>query len=43
MLFVGHGFDILILKYFLEKREQIYQFSLKIKATEGNSAAIYFP
>ena len=39
----GHGFNILINKYFSEKREQIYQCSLKRKRTEGHSAAIYFP
>ena len=39
----GHGFNILIHKYFSEKREQIYQCSLKRKRTEGHSAAIYFP
>ena len=39
----GHGFNILIHKYFSEEGEQIYQFNLKSKTTEGNSAAIYFP
>ena len=39
----GHGFNILINKYFSEKREQIYQCSLKRKRAEGHSAAIYFP
>ena len=33
----------LILKYFSEEWEQIYQFSLQKKTIEGNSAAIYFP
>ena len=39
----GLGFNILIQKYFSEEWEQIYQFSLKSKTTEGNSAAISFP
>ena len=39
----GREFNILTQKYFSEEWEQIYQFSLKIKTTEGNSAAIYFP
>ena len=43
MFLGGHGFNILIHKYFWEEWEQIYQFSLKNKLTEGNSAAIYFP
>ena len=43
MLFGGHGFNNLILKYFSEEWEQIYQFSLQKKTIEGNSAAIYFP
>ena len=45
MFLRGHGFNILIHKYFSEEWEQIYQFkSLKSKITEGNSAAIiYFP
>ena len=44
MFLGGHGFIILIiLKYFSEEWEQIYQFSLKNKTTEGNSAATYFP
>ena len=29
MFLGGHGFNILIHKYFSEEREQIYQFSLK--------------
>ena len=40
--FQGHGF-ILIQKYVLEKWGPIYQFSLKNKTAEGNSAAISFP
>ena len=43
MFLGGHGFNILIHKYFSEKLEQIYQLSLKIKTTEDNSAAICFP
>ena len=42
MFLGGHGFNILIRKYFSEEWEQIYQFSLKSKTTEGNSAGIYF-
>ena len=42
MFLGGYGFNILIHKYFSEKWEQIYQFSLKNKTTEGNLAAIYF-
>ena len=42
MFLGGHGFDILVHKYFSEEWEQIYQFSLKSKRTEGNSTAIYF-
>ena len=38
----GHGFNILIQKYFLQEWEQIYQFSLKSKTMEGNSAATSF-
>ena len=30
-------------KYFPEEWKQIYQFSLKSKTTETNSAATYFP
>ena len=37
MLIGGHGFNILIHKQFSEEREQIYQFSLESKTTEGNS------
>ena len=40
MFLGGHGFNILIHKYFSDEREQIYQFSLKSKRTEGNSATI---
>ena len=44
MFLGGHGFNILIHKYFSEELEQIYQFILKSKRTEGYSAAIiYFP
>ena len=43
MFLGGHGFNILIHKYFPEEWEQIYQFSLKSKWTEGNSAVTYFP
>ena len=43
MFLGGHGFNVLIYKYFLEEWEQIYQFSLKSKRAEGNSPAIYFP
>ena len=43
MFLGGLGFNILIHKYFSEEREQIYQFSLKSKTTEGNLDAIYFP
>ena len=39
----SHGFDILIHKYFSVEWEKIYQFSLKVKRTECNSAAIYYP
>ena len=42
MFLGGHGFNILIHKYFSDEREQIYQFSLKSKRTEVNSAAIIF-
>ena len=42
MFLGGFGFNILIQKYFSEEWEQIYQFSIKSKATEGNSDAIYF-
>ena len=42
--FLGRSdFNKLIQKYFLGEWEQFYQFSLKSKTTEGNSAAIYFP
>ena len=42
--FLGsHDFNILIQKYFSEESEEIYQFTLKIKTTERNSAAIGFP
>ena len=41
MFLGGHGFNILI--YFSEEWEQIYEFSLKSKTTEGNSAAIFYP
>ena len=34
MFLGGHGFNILIYKYFSEECEQIYQFSLKSKTTE---------
>ena len=43
MFLKGHGFNILIHKYFSEEWEQIYQFSLKSKRTGGNSTAIYIP
>ena len=43
MFLGGHGFNILIHKYFSEELEQTYQFSFKSKRTEGNSAATYFP
>ena len=43
MFLGGRAFNNLIHKYFLEEWEQIYQFSLKNKTTEDNSAAIYFP
>ena len=43
MFLGGHGFNILIYKYFSEEWEQIYEFSLKSKTTEGNSAAIFYP
>ena len=39
----GCGFKMLIHKYFSEEWERIFQFSLKIKTTEDNSAAIYLP
>ena len=42
MFLGGHGSNILIHKHFSEEQEQIYQFSLKSKRTEGNSTAIYF-
>ena len=44
-MFLGdRDFNILIYKYFAEEWEQIYQFSLKSKRREGNSAVIiYFP
>ena len=38
----GQGFNILILKYFSGEWEQFYEFSLKSKKPEGNSAAISF-
>ena len=39
--FLGeHGFNILIQRFFQKKPEQIYQFSLKSKTTEGNSAVV---
>ena len=40
MFLGGHGFNILIHKYFSEEWEQIYQFSLKRKRTEGNSPLV---
>ena len=43
MFLGGHYFDILIHNFFSEESEQLYQFSLKRKTTEGNSDAIYFP
>ena len=43
MFLGGHGFNILIHKYFSEEWEQIYQFSLKSKTTEANSDVMYFP
>ena len=43
MFLGGHGFDILIHKYFSEEWEQLYQFSLKRKTIEDKSDAIYFP
>ena len=43
MFLGGRGFNNLIHKYFLEEWKQIYQFSLKNKTKEDNSAAIYFP
>ena len=42
MFLGGRGFNILIHKYLSEEWEQIYQFCLKSKTTEGNSGAIYF-
>ena len=42
MFLGGHGFNILFLKYFSVKWEQIYQFSLKNKRTEGNSVVIIY-
>ena len=41
MFLGGRGFDILIHKYFSEEWGDIYQFSLKSKITEHNSAAIF--
>ena len=41
--FLAYGFSISFKNYFLEEWEQIHQFSLKSKTTEGNSAAISFP
>ena len=38
-----HGFNILIQKYSSEEWEQAYQFNLKNKTREGNSAATSFP
>ena len=43
MFLGGYGFNILIHNYFSEEREQIYQFSLKSKTTEGNPTVIFFP
>ena len=43
MFLGGHGFNIVIYKYFSEEWEQIYEFSLKSKTTEGNSAAMFYP
>ena len=37
----GHGFNILIHKYFSEEWEQIYHFSLKSKIREGSSDMPY--
>ena len=42
MILGGHGCNISIHKYFSEEWEQIYQFSLNSKRTDGNSTAIYF-
>ena len=42
MFLGGHGFNIVIHKYFSQEREQTYQFSFKSKTTEGNSDATYF-
>ena len=39
----GHSFNILIQKCFSEEWKQIYQYIIKSKTTEGNSAAISFP
>ena len=42
-LLAGHGFNILIQKCFSEEWKQIYQYIIKSKTTEGNSAATSFP
>ena len=43
MFFIDHDFNISFYQYFSEEWEQIYQFNLKSKTTEGNPDAIYFP
>ena len=44
MFLGGRSFNNLFHKYFQRnENNEIYQFSLKNKTTEGNSAAIYFP
>ena len=44
MFLGGHGFNILIHKYYnvSEEREQIYQFSLKSKTAEANQMPCIF-